>query len=378
MDVPFVDLRPQYESIATELKAAVARVLDSQVFVLGPEVAAFEREFADACGVEHAVAVNSGTAALHLALAALGVGPGDEVITVAHTFIATAEAISAAGATPVFIDVEPDTHLMDATLLEAAITPRTRAIVPVHLYGQVADMDAILAVARRHDLPVVEDACQAHGATYKGRRAGSFGAAGCFSFYPSKNLGAIGEGGCVVTGSADLAAAMRALSDHGQSRRYYHDEIGYNYRMAAIQAAALRVKLPHLDNWNAQRRAHAGRYDALLASLPVALPAERPERACVYHLYVVRVAQRDAVRAHLAARGIGMGVHYPLPVHLQHAYAHLGYRPGALPVTEAHAASIVSLPMYAELSGAQIEAVADALATCPHLAPAQNVDDRVA
>src|SRR5579864_9240991 len=244
MNVPFVDLRAQYEAIADELKESVLRTLDSQVFVLGPEVEAFEEEFAAYCGVRHAVAVNSGTAALHLALLALGVGSGDEIITVANTFIATAEAISAAGATPVFIDIEPRSDLMDPTLIEAAITPRTRAIMPVHLYGQVAEMDAIRAIARRHNVPVIEDACQAHGATYKGHRAGSLGAIGCFSFYPSKNLGAIGEGGMAVTDSPELAAAIRTLRDHGQSRRSYHDVVGYNYRMSALQGASLRVKLP--------------------------------------------------------------------------------------------------------------------------------------
>lgn len=365
MPVPFVDLRAQYETIADELKAAVLRTLDSQVFVLGPEVEAFEEEFAAYCGVGHAVAVNSGTAALHLALLALGVGRGDEVITVSNTFIATGEAISAAGATPVFIDIDRDTYLMDAALLEAAITPRTRAIIPVHLYGQVAEMDAIRAIADRHGIPVVEDACQAHGATYKGQRAGSLGAIGCFSFYPSKNLGAVGEGGIAVTDSPELAAAMRCLRDHGQSHRYYHDVVGYNYRMSAIQGASLRVKLPYLDEWNAARRAHAQRYNALLADLPVVAPVEAPTGEGVYHLYVVRVADRTALRAHLAAREIGTGIHYPVPIHLQQAYADLGYRPGSLPVTEAHTAQIVSLPMYAELTDEQIDTVVEAIAACP-------------
>ena len=362
MSVPFVDLRAQYNAIADELKASVLRTLDSQIFVQGPEVEAFEEEFAAYCGVRYAVAMNSGTAALHLALLALGVGAGDEVITVANTFIATAEAISAAGATPVFVDVERDSDLMDPTLIEAAITPRTRAIMPVHLYGQVAEMDAIRAIARRHDIPVIEDACQAHGATYKGQRAGSLGEIGCFSFYPSKNLGAIGEGGMAVTNSSELAAAMHTLRDHGQSRRYYHDVVGYNYRMSALQAAALRVKLPYLDDWNARRRAHARRYDRLLAGSPVTPTVEAPTGRSVYHLYVVRVADRDALRAHLAAHDIGTGVHYPVPIHLQDAYAHLGYHPGSLPITEQHAAQIVSLPMFAELADDQIDAVVAAMA----------------
>lgn len=373
MGVPFVDLRAQYETIAEEMKASVLRALDSQIFVLGPEVEAFEQEFAAYCGVGHAVAVNSGTAALHLALLALGVGPGDEVITVANTFIATAEAISACGATPVFIDVDAQTDLMDPALLESAITPRTRAIIPVHLYGQVAEMEAIRAIAARHNIPVIEDACQAHGATYRGQRAGSLGAIGCFSFYPSKNLGAIGEGGMAVTDSPELAAAMRTLRDHGQSRRYYHDVVGYNYRMSALQGAALRVKLPYLDGWNARRRAHAQRYDRLLAGLPVETTVEAPTGESVYHLYVVRVPDRDALRAHLAASGIATGVHYPVPIHLQEAYADLGYRSGSLPVTEEHAAQIVSLPMYAELTDAQIDAVVAAIARCPHLSATDDI-----
>jgi dTDP-4-amino-4,6-dideoxygalactose transaminase len=374
MAVPFVDLRSQYDSIAEELKASVLRALDSQTYVLGPEVEAFEEEFAAYCGVGYAVGVNSGTAALHLALLALGVGPGDEVITVANTFIATAEAISAASATPVFVDVDPHTYLMDPSLLEAAITPRTRAIIPVHLYGQVAEMDAIRAVADGHNIPIVEDACQAHGATYRGQRAGSLGAIGCFSFYPSKNLGAVGEAGMAVTNSPALAQGMRTLRDHGQAQRYYHDVVGYNYRMSALQGAALRVKLPHLDEWNARRHAHAQRYTSLLAELPVVTPVEAPASQSVYHLYVVRVSDRDALRDHLAVQDIGTGIHYPVPIHLQAAYADLGYGPGVLPVTEAAAGQIVSLPMYAELSDGQIEAVVEAIARCPGLRRLEECD----
>jgi dTDP-4-amino-4,6-dideoxygalactose transaminase len=361
MTVPFVDLRAQYETIGDELRASVLRVIDSQIFVLGPEVEAFENEFAAFCGAGHAVALNSGTAALHLALLALGVGPGDEVITVANTFIATAESISAAGAIPVFVDIEPSTHLIDPALIEAAITPRTRAIIPVHLYGQVADMDAINKMAERHNLAVIEDACQAHGAVYKGRRAGSMGAIGCFSFYPSKNLGTIGEGGAAVTNSPELAATMRSLRDHGQSRRYYHDVVGFNYRLGALEGAALRVKLPYLERWNERRRAHAQRYDRLLARLPVATTTESPSGTSVYHLYVVRTSERDMLRDHLTSRGIGTGIHYPVPIHLQPAYAHLGYRRGSLQVTEAHAVELVSLPMYAELTDEQIDAVVESV-----------------
>lgn len=353
--VPFVDLRAQYTTIEAELRAAVLRVLDSLEYVQGPEVAAFEEEFAAACGTSQAVAVNNGTSALHLALLALGVGNGDEVITVSHTFIATAEAISACGAVAVFIDIDPRTYLMDPALLEAAITPRTKAIIPVHLYGQIADMDAILSVAKRHGLPVLEDACQAHRAIYKGRLAGSMGVAGCFSFYPSKNLGTIGEGGAVVTNDEALAARMRMLRDHGQSRRYYHDEVGYNYRMAALQAAALRIKLPYLDTWNAARRTHAQHYAELLAGLPVITPETAPHGEPVYHLYVIRAADREDLRRHLAAQGVGTGIHYPVPIHLQRAYTGGS---AILPVTEQVASEILSLPMYAELTNHQIEAVA--------------------
>jgi dTDP-4-amino-4,6-dideoxygalactose transaminase len=361
MSVPFVDLKAQYETIEDDLKASVLRVLDSQTFVLGPEVEAFEEEFAAFCGVKYCVALNSGTAALHLALVALGVKPDDEVITVSNTFIATAEAISAAGATPVFIDIDPDTYLMDPALLEAGITPRTRAIIPVHLFGQVADMDAIMAVADRHGIPVIEDACQAHGATYKGARAGSLGAIGCFSFYPSKNLGTVGEGGAAITDSAEVAAAMRSLRDHGQYRRYYHDVVGYNYRMGAIQGAALRVKLPYLADWNRQRRARAQEYDRLLAELPVTTPFEASYGESVYHLYVIRAEDRDGLRAYLEARGIATGIHYPVPIHLQEAYAGLGYGLHSLPVTESRTQQIVSLPMYAELTTGQVQTVVDAI-----------------
>ena len=361
MRVPLVDLQAQYSTIKEELRESVLRVLDSQHYIQGPEVEAFEQEFAAACETPYAIAASSGTAALHLALAALGIGPGDEVVTVSHTFIATAESISDTGATPVFVDIDPATYLMDPARLEAAITPHTRAIVPVHLYGQMADMDALIAIGARYGIPVIEDACQAHGASYRGRRAGSIGLAGCFSFYPSKNLGAIGEAGAIVTSSPELATAMRTLREHGQSERYIHDVVGFNYRMAEIQAAALRVKLPYLTHWNACRRAHARRYNQALSRLPLVTPFEEATGDAVYHLYVVRVEDREAFRASLATQGIDTGVHYPVPVHLQRAYAALGYRPGALPITEAHAQQIVSLPMYAELTDAQIDAVVSAI-----------------
>lgn len=367
--IPFVDLRAQYETIGAEVREAVLRVVDSGVYVLGPEVEAFEDEFSSYCGVGYGVAVNSGTAALHLALLAVGVGPGDEVVTVANTFIATAEAISMAGATPVFVDIDPATMLMDAALLDAAITPRTRAIIPVHLYGQVADMDAIGAVAAAHSIPIVEDACQAHGATYKGHRAGGMGAVGCFSFYPSKNLGSVGDAGMAVTDSPELAARMAQLRDHGQSRRYHHEVVGFNYRMGAMQGAALRVKLPYLDGWNERRRAHAAHYTALLEPLPVTPVAQAPTGESAYHLYVVHLTDRDALRAHLASHGIGSSVHYPVPIHAQPAYAALGYGPGSLPHTEDTAAHIASLPLYAELDPAAPAIVAEAIASAAYHLP---------
>ena len=356
--IPLLDLRAQYAGIRQEIDAVVLGVLASGQYVLGEEVAAFEREFAAYCGTPHAVAVNTGTSALHLALLALGVGPGDEVITVPFTFVATAAAICYAGARPVFVDVEPATLTMDARQLDAAITGRTKAIVPVHLYGQMADMDAIMAVARRHGIPVVEDACQAHGAEYKGRRAGSIGAAGCFSFYPGKNLGACGEGGLAVANDPELADRMRMLRDWGQQQRYEHAVKGFNYRMDGIQGAILRVKLAHLEDWTEARRAHARRYTALLAGSPmVKVPREEAGRRHVYHIYAVRSPDREGLRHALAAEGIQTGLHYPIPVHLQKAHADLGYRAGDFPVSEAAAREVLSLPIYPEMTAAQVERV---------------------
>ena len=359
--VPFVDLGAQYAAIGAELEARVLAVLRGGQYVGGPEVAAFEQEFARYCGVREAVAVNSGTAALHVALLALGVGPGDEVITVAHTFVATAEAIVQAGARPVFVDIERETFGLDPARLEAAITPRTRAIVPVHLYGQPARMDDIRRIADARGIPVVEDACQAHGATLAGRRAGALGTVGCFSFYPSKNLGAVGEGGIAVTDSPELAERMRLFRAHGERERYHHEVVGYNYRLPAIQAAALRVKLPYLDGWAERRRSRAGRYDALLAGAGVETPRVQAGASAVYHLYVVRHPRRDALAAALAAEGVATGVHYPLPVHLQPPYREFGDGEGSLPETEAAAREVLSLPMYAELADAQVEHVAGAV-----------------
>lgn len=360
--IPFLDLKAQYASIKEEIDAAVLGVLASAQYVLGDEVAAFEREFAEYCGVRHAIAVNTGTSALHLALLAAGVGPGDEVITVPFTFVATASAICYTGARPVFVDVEPVTLTMDPASLEAAITPKTKAIVPVHLYGQMAEMDEIAAVAARYGLPVIEDACQAHGAEYKGRRAGSLGVSGCFSFYPGKNLGACGEGGIVVTGNDEHAARIRMLRDWGQEQRYHHVLKGFNYRMDGIQGAVLRVKLRHLEDWIAMRRAHAARYTAMLADArDIRRPAEVAGRRHVYHVYAVRTDDRAALQNRLQANGIQFGQHYPIPVHLQAAHADLGYRPGDFPVSEAAAREGLSLPIYPEMTVRQVESVVAAV-----------------
>lgn len=359
--IPLVDLQEQHARIGEEIESRVREVLRSGQYVGGPEVEALEEEFARYCGVSYAVSVNSGTAALHTALLALGLGQGDEVITVAHTFVATVEAIVAAGAKPVLVDIDPKSYTMDPAQLEAAITPRTRAIIPVHLYGQPAELDPILSIAEAAGLAVIEDACQAHGATYRGRRAGSLGAIGCFSFYPSKNLGAAGEGGIAVTDSPLYAERMRRISDHGQSGRYRHEVLGFNYRLPALQAAVLRVKLRHLEDWNEMRRAHALEYGRLLSGSGVTIPWEQPESSHVYHLYVIRSEARDKLKNHLSAQGVATGIHYPLPVHLQPAYRQYGAGPDSLPETEAAAAAVLSLPMYPELQPWQLKRVTDAL-----------------
>ena len=330
-------------------------------FAQGAATLDFEANFAAYCGVDHCVSVNSGTSALHLALRCLDVGSGDEVITVGMTFIATAWAISYVGATPVFVDIDPARRTMFPTKLEAAITPRTKAIIPVHLYGMPAELDRIKAIADRHGLSMIEDAAQAHGARYRGKRVGQFGKIACFSFYPSKNLGAYGEGGALITNDQSIAQRARSLRDHAQSQKYLHDEIGYNYRMDSFQAAVLAIKLKHLDRWNARRAGCAARYGELLANSSYTLPTHFPDSECVWHCYVIETPKRDRVRAALQDAGIETAVHYPVPVHLQTAYAHLGYKPGDLPVTESLCQHCLSLPIYPELSQAKVASVASVL-----------------
>lgn len=360
-EVPFLDLQAQYRAIRSDVVDAVIAVTDSTRYVLGPKVTDFEQRFASYVGTDHCIAVNSGTSALHLALIAAGVKAGDEVITVPMTFIATTWAISYVGATPVFVDVDPVTYTMNAEQVEARITPKTKAILPVHLYGQTAAMAPLLEIGARYGIPVIEDAAQAHGARYQNRSAGSVGLLGCFSFYPGKNLGAAGEGGAIVTNDEAIAARIRALRDHAQSERYHHNELGFNYRMDAVQGAVLGVKLAYLDSWIDARRTHAAKYRELLGDLPLQVPTEAQDRDHVWHLYVVLHPERDRIQAELDAYGISTGLHYPIPVHLQQAYAHLGHRSGDFPVAERIADECLSLPMFPELGQHQIEAVAEAL-----------------
>lgn len=360
--IPFVDLKAQYLSIKDEIDPAVINVLESTQFILGSEVAALEKEFAVYCNAEQGIAVNTGTSALHLALLAAGIGPGDEVITVPFTFVATVAAICYTGATPVFVDIDPVSYTIDVTQIEAAITERTKAILPVHLYGQPADMDPILEIAQRRGLVVIEDAAQAHRAEYKGRRVGSIGDIGCFSFYPGKNLGAYGEGGIVTTSNPDYAQTIRMLRDWGQERRYNHVLKGYNYRMDGIQGAILRVKLRYLDQWTEARRTHAAQYDQLLKDTLVKTPVVMPYSHHVYHVYVVRVGDRAKLQQKLTEQGIQTGIHYPIPVHLQPAYSDLGYQAGAFPYAETAAQEVFSLPMYPELTSEQVAIVSKAVA----------------
>lgn len=361
MGVPFVDLKSQYLAIKSEILAEITDVLDSTQFVLGRAVARFEEEFAGYCGVKYGVAVNSGTSALHLALLAAGVGAGDEVITVPCTFVATVSAIVYTGAKPVFVDVDPATYTMDAAKLEAAIGPRTKAILPVHLYGNPADMDPILEVARRHHIVVIEDAAQAHGAEYRGRRCGSMGELGCFSFYPGKNLGAYGEGGLIATDNPEHARTLRMLRDWGAERKYEHVLKGYNYRMDGVQGAVLGVKLRYLEGWTEARRTNAHLYRTLLAGSRLGLPTEAPDSRHVYHVFATMSDERQELMQSLGAQGIQTGIHYPYPVHLLPAFADLGYRSGDFPVSERVSQREVSLPMYPELTAEQIQSVARAV-----------------
>jgi dTDP-4-amino-4,6-dideoxygalactose transaminase len=362
MKVPFLDLKSHHDPIRAELDAAIGEVIDNNAFAGGPFVNAFEQDFAAYCGTRCAIGVGSGTDALWFALLALGVGAGDEVITVPSTFMATAEAISFCGARPVFVDIEERTYTLDPGLLERAITPRTKAIIPVHLFGQTADMDPILEIANRRGIPVIEDACQAHGALYKGRKAGALGNAGCFSFYPGKNLGAFGEAGAVVTNDLALNARIQVLRDHGQARKYYHSHIGWNGRMDGIQGAVLRVKLKHLESSNTRRRAHARLYDEMLAGIEeVVTPGVAPHGQHIYHIYALRVNDRDQLLQSLAGKGIACAIHYPVPIHLQEAYRSLGYGEGSFPVAERCARQFLSLPMFPELTNQQIQAVVSEL-----------------
>ena len=363
MRIPFVDLASQRATIAGEIDEAVRGCLDRNDWILGRDVSAFEGELAAYCETGFAVGTDSGLSALDLTLRALDIGPGDEVVTAANTFVATALAIVSAGATPVLVDADPETFNLDAALLEQAVTERTRAVMPVHLYGQPADMDAITAVADRHGLFVIEDACQSHGARYKGRRTGSLGHAAAFSFYPSKNLGAYGDAGAVVTSDERLLDRLRLLRNYGQREKYVHDVQGFNRRLDTLQAAVLRVKLGHLDAWNDARRRCAALYDELLGAQGVSTPATAEWAEHVWHLYVIRVANRDELRGFLDERGIETGIHYPLPIHLQPAFEELGYPRGSFPVTERLAGEILSLPMYPNSTKVQkIRTVANAVA----------------
>jgi dTDP-4-amino-4,6-dideoxygalactose transaminase len=362
-NIQFVDLHRQYLPLKDEIMEGFEKVLDGMHLFLGENIQEFEKDFAKFCNVEYGFGVSDGTTALRLILMAMGIGAGDEVITVSHTFIATTEAIIQTGALPVFVDIDPQTYLMDASLIEKHITSRTKAILPVHLYGQTADMDSIREIAARHHLWVIEDACQAHGARYNGQPAGSLGDAGAFSFYFSKNLGAYGEGGFITTNNPEIAKKVRMLRDHGSEIRYHHDLIGFNARPDELQAVVLRAKLPHLNNWNAERRHHAEEYANFLADSPVKTPIIAKTNLPIYHLYVIQAPKRDQLQAYLKDKGVFTGIHYPIPVHLQKCTEPLGYKPGDLPVTEEVVQNILSLPMYAELEEREIKYTSDLICT---------------
>jgi dTDP-4-amino-4,6-dideoxygalactose transaminase len=361
MKVPFVDLKAQYHRIQKEIDSAMSGVIESAQFIGGSYVDSFEKNFAEYVEAKHAIGVSSGTSALHLALKVLGIGPGDEVITASNTFIATTEAIALAGATPILVDAREDTLTIDPALIERAVTPRTKAIIPVHLFGQGADMDAVREIAGRHGLKIVADACQSHGARLNDSRKALLGDMSCFSFYPGKNLGAYGDGGMVVTDDAKLADMVRVLANHGRSEKYVHSVEGYNYRLDGLQAAILDVKLKHLDQWTEERRSRAALYDSLLAGTPFKPVKEGPGRYHVYHLYVVRTKDRDGMRAKLSKQGIATGIHYPIPLHLLKAYEHFGIPKGTFPVAERAAGEIMSLPMYPELTDEMVRAVVEAM-----------------
>ena len=356
--IPYLDLRAQMKPLRAELDAVIARTLDNCSFCLGPDVVQFEKDFAKFCGAEYCVAMNSGTSALHIALLLLNVGPGDEVITTPFTFVATSWAISYVGATPVYVDIDDATFNLDPKLVEKAITPKTKAVMPVHLYGQPFNVEPILEICRKHKLPLVEDSAQSHGAKFNGKVIGTFGEISCFSFYPGKNLGAAGEGGALVTNNADFAQRARALREHGSTVRYYHDEVGFNYRMEGIQGAVLGIKLKHLNDWTRERQRVAKRYSELLADTPLQLPLEASFAESAYHLYVVRHPKRDELKKFLEENQVGCALHYPLPLHLQKCYASLGYKNGDFPVAEKAGRECLSLPIYPELTDAQIERVA--------------------
>ncbi len=352
--VPYLDLKAQIKPLRAEIDAAISKVIDNTSFCLGPDVVQFEKDFAKYCGAEHCVAFNSGTSAEHVGLMLLGVGQGDEVITTPYTFVATSWAISYVGAKPVYVDVDDATMNLNPSLIEKAITKKTKAVLPVHLYGQPFDVDGIREVCKKHNLPLMEDACQAHGAKYKGKTVGGLGEVSCFSFYPGKNLGAFGEGGALVTNNAEFAKRARSLREHGSTVRYYHDEVGFNYRMEGIQGAVLGIKLKHLAKWTSERQRVAKRYAELLADTPLQLPTQPSYAESVWHLYVVRHPQREELKKYLEANGVGCALHYPLPLHLQKCYAELGYKPGDFPNSEKAASQCLSLPIYPELTEEQI------------------------
>lgn len=358
MKVPYFDLSARLRPLRPQLDAAIARTLDNCSFCLGPDVAKFEADFAAWCGAKQSVGFNSGTSALHVAMQLLGTGPGDEVITTPFTFIATSWAIVYTGARPVFVDIDEATMNLDPRLIERAFSPRTKAVMPVHLYGHPFDIDPILAASHQHKVPLVEDTAQAHGARYRGKQVGTFGVMSGYSFYPGKNIGACGEGGALVTNDDALAKRAKSVREHGSSVRYYHDEIGYNYRMEGLQGAVLGVQLPHLTAWNQRRRAIAHRYHELLKDTPLRLPLEATWAESVYHLYVVRHAARDRLKAHLEKCGVGAALHYPHPLHLQKCFTHFGYQPGDFPVAERAARECLSLPIYPELTDEQVDFVA--------------------